>query len=613
MTVFGNGPPVNMPSDVNGPVDPTSAFNLIGDGTGLTGISNGVAGNQVGTDAQPINPELGPLQDNGGPTFTMAPLANSPALDAGSGETTADADQRGVPRGRVIDLGAYQATASQITVSTSSPAVMGVTQPATVQAFDSFGQPAFDDRDTFSFSSSDPLATINGPATLTAAADTIFATFGTTGLQSLTATDQQTGLSGSQATIQVETPAASVNLASSASPSLYGQAVTITAAVVPNSIGLATPTGTVTLFDGTTRLATLTLVDGVATFTTTALTAGSHTLTAVYGGDANFPGATAAPLTQTVNKAATTNQLAVSPSPATFGQPVTLSATLAVVAPAGGTPGGTVTFRDGSAVIGTARLNASGIATIQTSSLAVGNHTLTAVWFGDSNHIGSDSAPVVETINPISNLTTTTLISSNPNPSTYGQTVTFTALVAGSGGTPTGTVTFLDGTTKIGTGTLVGGQVTFSDAKLTAGSHNITAVYGGDSVFAGSTSTALQEVVSKAHTATTLTVSPSPGTVGAPITLTAVLAALAPGGGIPQGTVTFRDGTTTIGTARLDGTGTATLQVSTLGAGTHNLTAVWFGDSNYVGSTSPVVVESIVDGNAALILRDLLGGAVSKE
>jgi predicted outer membrane repeat protein len=107
--VAGNG--TKTPSDVGATIDPSSAFNLIGDGTGLT-LPNGMNpvvpladnfnGSLVGTDAQPIDPRLGPLQDNGGPTFTVALLPGSPALDHGSPDKAADllspTNQRGKAR-----------------------------------------------------------------------------------------------------------------------------------------------------------------------------------------------------------------------------------------------------------------------------------------------------------------------------------------------------------------------------------------------------------------------------------------------------------------------------------------------------------------------------------
>ena len=94
---------------------------------------------------------------------------------------------------------------------------------------------------------------------------------------------------------------------------------------------------------------------------------------------------------------------------------------------------------------------------------------------------------------------TTTSLSSNHNPSLSGQSVVFTAtvsVVAPGSGTPTGTVTFYDGTTSLGTGTLSGGIATFSTSSLSAGSHTITASYGGDGTFNPSTSSAITQTVS---------------------------------------------------------------------------------------------------------------------
>ncbi len=91
--------------------------------------------------------------------------------------------------------------------------------------------------------------------------------------------------------------------------------------------------------------------------------------------------------------------------------------------------------------------------------------------------------------------TSATALTSSLNPSTVGQSVTFTATVTGTGGTPTGTVTFKDGTTTLGTGTLAGGVATFTTTALTQGSHPITAMYNGDPTFAVSTSTVLTQVV----------------------------------------------------------------------------------------------------------------------
>src|SRR5205085_2877258 len=145
-----------------------------------------------------------------------------------------------------------------------------------------------------------------------------------------------------------------------------------------------------------------------------------------------------------------------------------------------------------------------------------------------------------------------TALGSSPNPSVSGQSVTFTATVTSGGGTPTGTVTFKDGTTTLGTGTLSAGKATFSTSSLAVGTHSITAAYGGAASFHGSTSSALSQTVNKASTATALASSANPSVFAQPVAFIATVSPVAPGGGVPSGTVTFKDGTTTLGTAALD-------------------------------------------------------------
>ena len=114
--VAANVAPVD--ADIDGALDPASSYNLIGDGTGLTGIANGANGNQVGASPSPIGPGLGLLAANGGPTQTMLPQPGSPAICAGASSlipTGVTTDQRGVkiavggycPSGDV-DIGAVQ-------------------------------------------------------------------------------------------------------------------------------------------------------------------------------------------------------------------------------------------------------------------------------------------------------------------------------------------------------------------------------------------------------------------------------------------------------------------------------------------------------------------------
>ena len=95
--------------DIIGVVQSSSANNLVGNGSGMSGISNGSQGNQVGTAAAPIDPLLAPLNDYGGPTFTMALRHGSPAIGGGATGTGVPAtDQRGFSRDGSVDIGAFQ-------------------------------------------------------------------------------------------------------------------------------------------------------------------------------------------------------------------------------------------------------------------------------------------------------------------------------------------------------------------------------------------------------------------------------------------------------------------------------------------------------------------------
>ena len=175
-------------------------------------------------------------------------------------------------------------------------------------------------------------------------------------------------------------------------------------------------------------------------------------------------------------------------------------------------------------------------------------------------------------------------VASTVNPSAFGESVTFTATVAAQvNGTPTGTVTFSDGSTTLGQATVNAGTATYPSASLATGSHSITATYSGDSNFTGSASTALSQVVQKVDAATTLN-APSSANVNQSVTF---IATVTPGtSGAPTGTVNFLDGTTQIGSASLNGNGVATFSTSTLAVGTHSVTAVYGGDTNFNGSTS---------------------------
>jgi hypothetical protein len=175
--------------------------------------------------------------------------------------------------------------------------------------------------------------------------------------------------------------------------------------------------------------------------------------------------------------------LAASPGAPTYGQPVTLTAT---VSPPEAT--GTVTFYDNGTAIGTGTLS-GGVATFTTSALAVGAHALTAAYAGDPDDTPSTSAALNLTVGQG---TTSVSVVANPNPALWGSSLTLTATVSPS--TATGTVTFSDESGVLGTGTLSGGVATLlaGSVALGPGGHQVTASYGGDASDAPATSPAVQ-------------------------------------------------------------------------------------------------------------------------
>ena len=420
------------------------------------------------------------------------------------------------------------------------------------------------------------------------------ATFSTSALavgsHSITATySGDTNFAGSTAGVSETVNQASTTTALTVdnNPAVYGQQVTLTATIGVSTPGAGTPTGSVTFYDGTTALGTANLVGNQATLPVTTLATASHKLTAQYTGDGNFTGSTSPVVSETVNQASTTTALAVDNNPAVYGQQVTLTATIGVSTPGAGTPTGSVTFYDGSTALGTANL-VGNQATLPVTTLATGSHNLTAQYTGDGNFTGSTSPVVSETVNQAS---TTTALSVDNNPAVYGQQVTLTATIGVTtpgAGTPTGSVTFYDGSTALGTANLVGNQATLPVTTLATASHNLTAGYLGDANFTGSTSPVVSETVNQASTTTTLASSANPSTSGRSVTFTATVAAVSPGAGTPTGTVNFLNGTATLGTGTLTA-GVATFSTTSLTAAgsPYSITAQYLGDTNFVGSAQP--------------------------
>ena len=324
-----------------------------------------------------------------------------------------------------------------------------------------------------------------GTGTLSAGVVKLATSFSTVAVHSLTAvyagsSIHATSTSAAKNQTVTTTPTTTV-LSASASTLYVGQTATLTVTVSPSAA-----TGTVTFKDGSTVLGTGTLSAGMVTLNKSFTTTGTHNLTAVYAGATTYATSTSAAVSETIKAlTATTTTLTTSTNTAYVGQTITLTATLNPT-----TATGTVTFKDGTVALGTGTLNA-GAVTLSTSFTTTGTHSLTATYAGATGYVASTSTALTETIKALT-VTTTTLASSSTTVA-MGQTVTLTASIIPS--TATGTVTFKDGSTTLGSGTLSAGTVGISTIFTTAGSHSLTAVYAGTTGYTASTSTALNETV----------------------------------------------------------------------------------------------------------------------
>jgi hypothetical protein len=372
------------------------------------------------------------------------------------------------------------------------------------------------------------------------------------------------------------------SLAASPNPAVNGQTITLTAHIAAGLGG--TPTGTVTFKNGATTLGSSAVSGGNAVLNITTLPYGNNTLTASYSGAANILPSTSAGLVEVFHQKTTTT-LASSLNPSLFAQPVTFTAT--VTPSVSGVPTGSVQFYNGATLLGTVAL-VSGKATLTSSTLPVAADAIKAVYLGGGIYASSTSPILTQTVKKGN--TATTLVSSL-NPSTIGQSVTFTATVTSTYGVPTGPVTFAVNGTTVATVALSGGHATYTTTSLTPGTHLITATYPNSTNYYTSTSAVISEVTKAAATTTHLVSSHNPATHATSVTFTATVTAAS--GPTPTGTVAFKDGATIIGTGTLNASGVATFSTSTLAVGTHSVTAVYNATANDLASTSAAVSQVI--------------------
>jgi hypothetical protein len=521
------------------PVTFTAALSPIG-ATGAINFTDG--GNALGT--APIS--LGTA------TLTV------PSLPAGNHQIAGTYSGDGVflPSNTTLTVSIAKATATAALASSLNPSVAGqaVTLTAVVSPGSVTGSVQFLDG-----------ATVLGTAPLSggiAAFSTSALAGGIHSITSVYSGDPNYAASTSSALSQTVKVTSSIIVGFDVSPVVYGQQVTLMSSVTPSAA-----TGTVQFTDGATVLATVPVSGGTANFPISTLSTGTHTIVAAYSGDAMNGSSTSPPAILNVGKASATVAVASSLNPAVSGQSVTFTAAVTPSAASG-----TVQFKDGATVLGSATMS-GGAAVLSTSSLGAGSHSITASYSGDGNY-NSASTALTQTVKA----TTATTLSASNGSIALGQTVQLTASVVPAAAT--GTVQFMDGAGVLGTVTLSGGAAVLAVSNLAVGSHTLTAAYSGDGNDTASSSTAVVVTVSKTNSSVTVTSSLNPATSGQSVTFTAAVTPSA-----ATGTVQFKDGATVLGSATVSG-GVAVLSTSSLGAGSHSITASYSGDGNYNGAST---------------------------
>jgi hypothetical protein len=281
-------------------------------------------------------------------------------------------------------------------------------------------------------------------------------------------------------------------------------------------------------------------------------------------------------------------------APATSMIGATVAISAAVIGGVG-TPTGVMEFRVDGTLVGTTPVEA-GKAVFYVQQIAVGAHLFEATYAGSLNYLSSTSG-AAHTVEKAASFTSLTVSSVAPR---YGELVTMTVKVLNPTGLPaSGIIAVTDGPVPVGTATLSSkgdsAIAVLTTSTLSPGTHQLRAAYQGSDWLQPSASPSVAITVTPSDTSTVLTINPNPSRAGEAVALKVTMTAIAPGGGIPAGTVDFYEGESRIGTADTVN-GIATLTLGTFKAGKHPIEAKFLGTSNYAASASPAVILTVKGG-----------------
>lgn len=475
-----------------------------------------------------------------------------------------------------------QVVALSATVSTASPG--GGTPAGSVTFFDG--------------------NTLLGSATLNPAGVTsIAATALTGGIHALSArfdgSTQHGGVTSAPREHTVNRANVSLTLDGSASSTVFGQSLSLTASARALLPGGGVPGGLMRFRTNTQTLGEVALdAAGVATFSVGNLSVGAHTISAEYLGTGDHAPATSPIRTHTVTPAATSIALAPLPATALYSAPLALVAQVSTLAPGSGTAQGSVVFLAGTTELGSATLDALGSARLQVTTLALGMQSISARYQGGGNHLASTSAAIGVLVE---RARASLVFSVTPSPSVYGEVVALFAAadsVAPASVTPTGSVRFYDGTVLLAERSLdAEGRALFTVSTLGGGLRGLRIEYDGDAFVAPADPQLRPHEVQRATPSMVLASTPNPSSPGATVRLQVDLAGPA-GAAAPGGLVEFFDDQIALGSTTVDVQGRAVLDTAALPAGVRNLQAAYGGDANY--TTRSAAAAHTVAGADAL-------------
>jgi Bacterial Ig-like domain (group 3) len=371
-----------------------------------------------------------------------------------------------------------------------------------------------------------------------------------------------------------------LDLTSAPNPSLTGQSVIFQIKI---SSANGVPTGNITLTDNSTgtTLATLTPdANGSASFSISTLAVGTPLIEASYLGNSNYSSASASVVQVVEGGSTTSTTLTCSPNP------IQISGTaqfVATVSSGNGTPTGSISFTDNGAALATQGL-VNGTTNLTYTGAAAGTHSIIATYVPTGSFAAS-SATCSEVVNA---LPTTSTLTVAPAMTTYGTPVTLTATVTPltppGPSTPTGVVTFYNGATVIGSGTLAGGVATLVDGFLAGGSYNLTCTYGGNSIYAMSNCNSVPVTVNAAPSSLTLSSSANPAIYSSFVTFTIRLTANGQSAGTGNTIQLSINGQVIDLTT--DATGSATYTIDTLVPNSYPIIASFTGTNNLQASSA---------------------------